>query len=325
MSDKLIDQIVIDHTRHLFNSLESVKEKLDYYRQLSNKGLSNLSDKEFSNLQLDVQKFFNIQFAAFADTYPTRLFRISFNKPITNEGRGGQLKKISQLLGPPEAKSKLNRCNHPNESIFYAALDINTAIWETQPQPGDVITLSEWKIKEGQKLICHTIFNHPEIHSVNLDAKKAYEEYIMEMSKAHPKHYEFFDTIIRFITEEFIKPVAKDKPKEYLFSAFFASGLYKPTPNGFRIESIAYPSIQRKYGVTNLAILNSLVLDKLELLAITTHDVLKVNYEIDSKSNVPPLGVFPAFQRITEFDLANDKIIYPEILQYIPGGNNKHT
>jgi hypothetical protein len=311
MTNKLLDKIVIDINRHLFNSVESIKEKLDYYRQLSKKGLSNLTEEEFISLQQDIRKFFNVVFTASADAYPTKLFRISFNKPITNEGRGGRLQKVSQLLGVPADKSTLNRCNFPGESIFYCALDFNTAVWETQPQFGDVITVSEWKIKEGQKLILHTIFNHPDIDNVNEEAKKAYEGYLKEMDKVHPKQYELFDTVIKFVTEEFIKPIPKDKPKEYLFSAHFASVLYLPSPSGFRIEAISYPSVQRKYGVTNLAIQNSLALNKLELIATTTCDVMQTNYDIDPISTEPFFGVFPAYRRITDFDIENDKIIYP--------------
>ena len=316
MNDKLLDKIVKDINRQLFNSLESIKEKLDYYRQIINKGLSNLTEQEFNYLHLDIKKFFNIEFSAHADAYPSNLFRISFNKPITNEGRGGRLKKVTQLLGPPPDKSTFNRCNLPGESIFYCALDFNTAVWETKPQFDNVITVSEWKIKEGQKLIMHSIFNHPDIANVNAESKKAFDGYLKEMDKIHPNQYELFDTIIKFITEEFIKPVPKDKPREYLFSAYFASTLFKPSPNGFGIEAISYPSIQRKFGVTNLAILNSLVLKKLDTVAATTHDVIKGNYDIDPCSNEPVLGVFPAYERITQFDVENDIIIYPALKLY---------
>jgi len=312
MTDKLLDNIVKDFDRHLFNSVSSIKEKLDYYRQLSKSGLSNLSDEQFIKLQIDIKKFFNIQFTTFTDAYPTKLYRISFNKSITNQDRGGTLKKVTQILGPPADKSNFNRCNLPGESIFYCSLDFNTAVWETKPKFDDVITISEWEIKEGEKLMLHTIFNHPDIDNVNDDARKAYEGYLKEMDKVHPKQYNLIDTIIKFITEEFIKTVDKDKPREYLFSAYFASELFRPSTDIIRIEAIAYPSIQRKFGVTNLAIINSLVLQKLELVASTTIDVLSSNYEIDPTSNEPLLGVFPAYRRITEFDIENDKIIYPD-------------
>ena len=54
------------------------------------------------------------------------------------------------------------------------------------------------------------------------------------------------------------------------------------------------------------------MLKKLELVAITTYEVLKGNYENDPVSNEPILGVFPAYTGITEFDITNDKIIYPD-------------
>ena len=42
-----------------------------------------------------------------------------------------------------------------------AALDFNTAVWETKPEVGDYITLSEWKIKDGEKLYNHYTVTHP--------------------------------------------------------------------------------------------------------------------------------------------------------------------
>jgi hypothetical protein len=311
MVQKLIEKIVLDPSRHLFNSIESVKEKLDYYRNLSKKGLTNLTDEEFGILHKDIKAFFNVDFTAQAPAYPNLLIRITFNKPITNQGRGGQLKKISNLLGPPPILSTFNRCNLPGESIFYCALDLNTATWETKPKPNDVITVSEWKIKNGQQLMINTVFNHPSINDINKESKDAYEGYLKEKDKLHPNQYEIFDTIIKFVTEEFIKPVPKDKPKEYLFSAQFASNLFIPSKNGLSIEAIWYPSIQRRYGVTNVAILNQIVLQKLDLLSITTYDVVATKYDQDPISNEPILGVFPAFKKITTFDVSQDLIIYP--------------
>ena len=313
---KLIDQIVIDTARHLFNPLSSIKDKLDYYRELSNNGLSNLSNEKFELLHKDIKQFFNVQFAAFTTAEPTKLFRITFNKPITNQGRGGQLQKVSQLLGPPTDKAKLGRCNLLGESIFYSALDFNTAVWETKPVYDNVITVSEWKIKDGKTIIVNSIFNHPDIANINQEAKRAYEGYLKKMDKIHPQQWELFDTIIKFITEQYVKPVPKDKPKEYLFSAYFSSSIFQPSPDGFRIEALVYPSVQRKYGVTNIAILNSIVLDRLDLVATTTHNVMQTYYDKDPVSNESVLVVFPAYKRITEFDIQNDKIIYPDFIRY---------
>ncbi len=312
MIDKLIDRIIVEKPLPLFNSLTSIKEKLDYYRQLSREGLSNLSDEDFIKVHQDITNFFNFQFLAYVDAYPTKLFRISFNKSINKtSGRGGVLKRVSDLLGPPAEFSTFNRCNLPGERIFYSAVDLNTAVIETKPTYLDVITISEWKIKEGQQLMMYGVFNHPDIIDKTKQAKDAYDGYLLEMDKAHPNNYELFDTIIRFVTEEFIKPVPKDKPKEYLFSAIFSSGIFRIPTNGVRMEAICYPSIQRKYGKSNIAIINSLVLPKFQLEAITTYDVLNQDYNIDPTTDEGILKVFRAFERITEFDIENDKIVYP--------------
>lgn len=311
MSEKLINKIIADTKKGIFNSSDSIKEKLDYYRQLSKNGLSNLSDVQFEELYKDVNVFFNFHFHAFVDMYPTKLYRISFNKEITQgDGRGGRLTKLSQLLGPPKDKSKLNRCNLFGESIFYSSIDINTAVLETKPEYMRVITLSEWKLKEGEKLMVNGIFNHPDVLQKSKNAKDAYDGYLKFLDQKFPNQVELIDSVIRFITEEFIKQVPKDKPREYLFSATLSSLSLRIHPIDVPLDGIFYPSVQRKYSKSNFAIINSLVLNKLDLEAITTFDVMNTHYDIDATTDEGILQVFKAYRRITEFDFNNDRIIY---------------
>jgi hypothetical protein len=310
-NDKLIKQIVIDPHRHLFNTLESVKEKLDYFRRLSKAGLSKLPDNEFELLTQEIKTFFNIQFAAFTKASFPNLYRVSFNKNIRKGG--GRIEKISQLTGPPASISNFNRCNLPGESVFYASLDFNTILWETQPQPGEHVTVSEWKSKDGQEIVIHGIFNHPDIVKANQESKKIFEHYIKEMNQIHPHQGEMFDSIIKFITEEFVKVVPRDSPREYLFSGFFSSGLLQKGPDNFQIEAILYPSVKRDYGTTNLALINNLVSQKLDVIATTGYDIGATDYSKEmNKTNTPPIAIIPWSVRMTDFDVANDRIIYPD-------------
>jgi hypothetical protein len=148
----MIKQIVKNMSLDNVESKEDVIEKLIYFREASRKGLDLLSDSEINELTKEFNEFININLAFGGASYPTKLFRITNNKFIAGKSQY-KLQKITDLLGPPEGKSKTGRCNLPGESVFYASLDVATAVWETQPQVGDHITMSEWKIKEGLKFL----------------------------------------------------------------------------------------------------------------------------------------------------------------------------
>lgn len=220
--------------------------------------------------------------------------------------------KISQLIGPPLGCSDFNRCNLPGESIFYSSLDLETIIWETKPQKGDDITISEWQSTDGKPIVINGIFNHPDIINANAVSRKIHDDYIQQMNKIHPYQGEIFDTIIKFITEEYVKPVPRDKPKEYLFSSFFSSDILQvEEEDDLKIEGIVYPSVQRKYGTINLALINSRTLKKLKPIALTAYHVVNTDY-YNPVSGKLPLDMLPCSTRVTEFDLDNDKIIYPD-------------
>ncbi|MVM34222.1 RES domain-containing protein [Spirosoma sp. HMF4905] len=309
----MIEQIVKDYRRHLFNSPESIIEKLNYYRQLSNKGFFGLKVEELETLKRNIDRFFNVNLAFFADTYPTKLFRVTNNKFLC-EGRKEKLQKISQLLGPPVGMSNYNRCNLPGESVFYAALNLETALWETQPQVGDYITVSEWKIKPGQFLNTHSIF-HPEKTFLNQESKNAFSYYKEAQKNIDPNFGKIFHEVLKFLTEEFMKIVSSDEKENYLFSAFISSRFLQAAPdsNGFKIDAISYPSTKMDFGLTNLAIRNSIVLDKLQLDSILVFTVGETNYD---KANIKSKDIIKTgfVYEVKDFDIKNDKILYnPEI------------
>lgn len=153
----MIEKIVANPRTETFERIEDIVEKFNYYRGLSAKGLHNLSDQHIEELKKEFDKFLNLNLTFFADTYPIKLFRLTNNKLIYSRPQY-KLQKISDLIGPPAGRANIGRCNLKHEGVFYAALDFKTALWETQPQQGDVITLSEWTIKKGEKLNNHFIF-----------------------------------------------------------------------------------------------------------------------------------------------------------------------
>lgn len=306
----MIERIVKDVSTETFETIEDIREKLNYYRQLSKTGLHGLSESEFAGLKKQFDDFLNIELAFFGDTYPTKLFRLTNNRQLSG-GKKVKLQKITDLMGPPEGLSCLNRCNLKGESVFYAALDFLTAIWETQPKVGDYITLSEWKIKPGQRLYNHFVF-HPEEINVSKESKDANEASQKALPTMNSILAPIVHEIMKFFAEELMKPVESDKKNNYLFSSIISSRFLQgpEDENGFKIESISYPSIKRDHAVTNIAILNSLVLKKLDLVKVTVFDVRETNYDIEHKDRTDLIKVSPLITHAKEFDFEKNQIHY---------------
>lgn len=306
----MIERIVRDPTTHTYESLEDITDKLNHFRQLSANGLDKLNENEITLLSEEFNIFFNLNLSFFADTYPTKLFRVTNNKLI-NGSKQYKLQKISNLIGPPIGISGINRCNLKGESIFYAALDLKTALWETQPQKDDYITVSEWTIKPGQRLNNHFIF-HPTETNLSKESKQTFQAHLKAKKSLHPTFAPIFTEIMKFFAEEFMKKVDEDKKINYLFSSIISSRLLqtKPDSNGFKIESISYPSIKLDHKVTNIAILNSLVLEKLDLNSVTIYTVKEANYDESLKDIADFVKVSALRTFHKSFDFKNDRIYY---------------
>jgi hypothetical protein len=62
--------------------------------------------------------------------------------------------------------------------------------------------------------------------------------------------------------------------------------------------------------VTNIAILNSLVFEKLELVSAKTIRVLETNYDIKNKSRDDLIKIFPLITEAERFDFENNRIYW---------------
>jgi len=310
----MITRIVKDFKSKTLYSYSEIKDKLDYFRSFRD-NLYNLSDDKFDAIRVEFKKFNDLHLAFFADKYPTKLFRLTINKRIL-QGKNERLTKISQLMAPPVGVSNYGRCNLPGECVFYAALDINTAIWETQPEVGDLITISEWSIKDGCKIDTHTIFN-PFAKNDSKDAQKAYQAYLQSsilpiMADQNPEINETLREIMFFLSQEFMKPVMLNQSKNYLFSGLYSSEFLQTPPdgNGFKIEAISYPSVKMELGLTNIAILNELVPSKLNLDSITIMKIAETNYNSKALLSQDVIKIIPPEIKVTNFDHSDDQIIY---------------
>ena len=319
----MIEKIVIDTEKHIFEPVEKIGEKLNYFKQLSALGLENYTESELEKIRSDFNNFLNIDVAFFADTYPSRLYRITRNKRLYKENPY-KLQKITDLMGPPEEFANIGRVNMKGESVFYCALDFNTAIWETQPEVGEYITLSEWKIKDGQKIFNHFIF-HPEETNLSIESQNAFNSHLEQIGVIREDIRKVFIEILKFIAEEFMKPVDRNNSENYLFSSLIGSRFLQSGKdvNGFQIESISYPSTRRDCEVTNIAIKNSFVLEKLDLISAKIMTVGETNYDIENKSRDDLIKISPLVTESERFDFDNNRI-YWNITKELEDGIRLH-
>jgi len=306
----MIERIVKNTEKHIFESAKNIREGLNYFKKISASGLHNLSSSELDKIISEFKSFVNINLTLFADTYPTKLFRITVNKRLYKENPY-KLQKISDLIGPPEQFANVGRANMTGESVFYSALDFNTAVWETQPEEGDYITLSIWKIKDGQKLYNHFVF-HPEETNLSKESQNAYNAHLQQMGVVRDELKGVFHEIMKFVAEEFMKPVNRNENSNYLFSSLISSRLLQSgkDKNGFQIESISYPSTRRDCEVTNIAILNSLVIEKLELVSAKIMTVGETNYDMKNKNRKDLIKTSSLITESERFDFENNKIYW---------------
>ncbi|SDH29551.1 RES domain-containing protein [Mucilaginibacter gossypii] len=294
----LIEKIANNKTNREFmnlNSIESIIQKLDFYRGYFGK-IHDLPLDEFEKLKQNISTFFNLKPMASAAELPGFLVRISNNNRIL-AGKGKELNyltDIDELLAPPVKYCTFGRCNIPEQQVAYCALDEASAYWETKPQNGDVITISRFQLKPGAKAVCTVIRTEKtENPEISHDLQKVF--YLLE----------------EFFIEIFSLPVDRLRPRDYLFSALISSDqLYYPVPSDGNIEAIIFPSVQRKKMGDNIAIKNDLLLKKYDLYSVETKFILDEYEDLDPSIAEPTTDSIIGSFGTTAFDSKTGKILY---------------
>ena len=282
-------------------SLSDVIERLDYFRKISKRGIGKLSKRQRKKFAEDLATYFR-DWGYWTDFLDNNLhfFRATINKNILHVNEK-HLSKVSHLTGPPKPSMlRLGRCNGLKIPIFYAADTINTAIQEVSPAVGDYITLSRWQLKPGVKLFYHTIF-HPSVVPRNEANQGMFENYMRSQSSDLPTRSAIYSENNKFLTEEFTKIVDNKNPENYLITSIFSENLFSFQST---IQAIAYPSTKFRNGQYNIALADSLVHTRFNLLNVT---VLKV----DEITPSPDLHRdrdyrFSEVEYLSSFDVAQD-------------------
>lgn len=175
--------------------------------------------------------------------------RITVNKNLPfNENE--TIREIKHLKYPPkEYVNKYGRANIKNNSILYATFHFPTAFIETNPEIGDLITISNWELKdENTSLFVYPVFDYFKTHDYQL--KDIFNEAIKNVPDTM-KDLIIVDTC--YIASCFRKHVEKGKEINYTLSAHIADKIFKQLYDG-KIEAILYPSVKDATQTNNIAL-----------------------------------------------------------------------
>ncbi len=185
--------------------------------------------------------------------------------------------------------------------MLYCSTTEAGAYWETRPKNGDVITLSQFELKEGAKVNCNVVDHQNKVNQ----------------NGTHPLQI-VGAMLSEFLIDAFSLEVSRDRPKDYLFSSLLASEqLFYRVATDNNIQAMIYPSVQKKKFGTNFAIKNELIFEKYNLIGVETRFIL------DEFENINPQteelitdNLISSFATET-FDFVNGKILYNEDAKHL--------
>ena len=295
-------------TKEEQQDIDDFKTLIQYFKQMSEDGISSYIEKQILRM-LD----YTIPFFAhlvLTDIFP-EIHRLTVNKRVL--GNNKRIRDIKFLKYPPTDKvSRYGRCNYPNQSILYSSFLEFTALNETQPRKGDLITESKWRVRGNQTLTYCPIFKNQPTHGVvNLRGLQINDVFEKTLKVYSEHEQEKINILVQFIADVFTKRIHYDNHFDYIFSAYFSNKIFKDFENG-TIEAIYYPSVKEKLSFENLAIKPEVFDKKYELIEVR-EDVCHAD-----PTNGRGGYLFHGLSDCKSFDYASGKILWDKDKIYQP-------
>jgi len=181
--------------------------------------------------------------------------RVVINRTVREDKKNERLTDYSQLKYPPseiEPKLDFNRASLKGQSVFYAGCGNLSAILETQPELGDLYTVSKWRQKKNTLINHLPIFYHEAIYE-RPEFENDWKYHNNFLSTLNNNVSETVSEFLKFMTEVFIKKVDRDNKFGYIFSSLFSNFyLTKAQP---KVHCLYYPSVASDYVASNIACL----------------------------------------------------------------------
>lgn len=185
--------------------------------------------------------------------FPT-IERITVNKRVI--GTNTRILEEKKLkYQPAECVKKYGRANLKCQSVFYGTFNFMTAIKEINPEIGDLITVSRWKLKnENDSLVvCPMFLKQPNDGSTNYRLKTLYKCFIKELQNFPPPVSNLYFEIHQFYSKFFAREIDSNDNQGYLITALLADKILNKYKNGI-VDAILYPSTKEDLRTENIAI-----------------------------------------------------------------------
>jgi len=186
--------------------------------------------------------------------YKFPFVRTVINKDVIQ--KNSRLHSLTNLRYPPNEVVKnlsYNRANLKQQAIFYGASHSFPAIVETKPKEGQLITTSQWEIKQGCEIHQFVICQDSDIAAQNDPfLLERYNEHLRMLQKLDPDTLSIIDGIYDFIVQAFTKVVNPMNKQGYLISALFADQMLNH--GSPKVDAIIYPSVAFNGYTLNIAV-----------------------------------------------------------------------
>jgi len=193
---------------------------------------------------------FKILPLSFDKCFPT-FCRLTINKNVL-DGANERLTETKWLGNKPANKvNKYGRMNLIGQSILYGTFSVPTAINELEPKCGDLVTLSEWTLKEPNTKM--TVF--PIFWNMRNDVGyfQILSQYRSLISQFDQDVQSLFDTQMKFLADIMSKRIDSKNNNLYVFTSSVANRIFYEEMNG-ETEAIIYPSVKDTAKMDNIAI-----------------------------------------------------------------------
>ena len=288
--------------------VENFKKLLEFFKQLSEDGVSSLIEKQLLQLLENSVTFFSN--LVMEEVFP-EIHRLTINKRVLGDNK--RIRDIKFLKYPPADKiSRYGRCNCPKQSVLYSSLMGFTTMNEIRPSVGDLVTDSIWKVKQNQPLkYCPIFKNQPEDGTINPWTFEVNQIFNNKLKEYPENIREQIDDLVQFVANAFTKRIHPDCHFDYIFSAFFANQIFNEFEDG-SIEAILYPSVKNHLSFENLAIKPAIFDAKYELVEVK--DKVCIQDLTDGNRGYGFLGLSDC----KSFDYASEKILWDPDICYQP-------
>lgn len=218
---------------------------------------------------------------------------------------GPSFKKVTDFSFVPfDVKKKckvFGRCNHPTQSLFYSARNLDVAQMECLTHHIDFrigsLSFGKWIAQEDIILADIVLHEIEEIKTTSVARKR---EHVHNLIKANISQGQF--ECVKMILDFFGKQFAKSKiptHRHYLYSVYLTNRLFELESDGKKIDGVQYPSIPMMYQGDNVVLQPEVIINgKLKL--VETYEVMSAISQMKLYSD----------RTNTSKEINNDEIIW---------------